>query len=152
MDVYGLKNHIISNPDYIAVILEKAGFHYIDDEFNNGKEVRCARDKGRNPTSVRVKKNTLSSTCFSTNVTGDLITLVQSKLNMNFPQTIKQISEIVDYKVNTNNEITLPFGGFFKNIARLRNEEEFDIEIATEEAENIVTVGDAVEQIKNAQA
>ena len=31
-------------------------------------------------------------------------------------------------------------------------EEEFDIEIATEEAENIVTVGDAVEQIKNAQA
>ncbi len=31
-------------------------------------------------------------------------------------------------------------------------EEEFDIEIATEEAEKIVTVGDAVEQIKSAQA
>jgi acyl carrier protein len=29
-------------------------------------------------------------------------------------------------------------------------EEEFDIEIANEEAENIVTVGDAAEQIKNA--
>jgi acyl carrier protein len=29
-------------------------------------------------------------------------------------------------------------------------EEEFDIEIANEEAENIVTVGDALEQIKNA--
>ncbi len=29
-------------------------------------------------------------------------------------------------------------------------EEEFDIEIANEDAENIVTVGDAVEQIKNA--
>ncbi len=29
-------------------------------------------------------------------------------------------------------------------------EEEFDIEIANEEAENIVTVGDAIEQIKNA--
>lgn len=29
-------------------------------------------------------------------------------------------------------------------------EEEFDIEIANEEAENILTVGDAVEQIKNA--
>lgn len=29
-------------------------------------------------------------------------------------------------------------------------EEEFDIEIANEEAEKIVTVGDAVEQIKNA--
>ena len=30
-------------------------------------------------------------------------------------------------------------------------EEEFDIEIPTEEAEKIVTVGDAVEQIKGAQ-
>ena len=29
-------------------------------------------------------------------------------------------------------------------------EEEFDIEIANEDAENIVTVGDAVEQIKKA--
>ena len=29
-------------------------------------------------------------------------------------------------------------------------EEEFDVEIATEDAENIVTVQDAVEQIKNA--
>lgn len=29
-------------------------------------------------------------------------------------------------------------------------EEEFDIEISNEDAENIVTVGDAVEQIKNA--
>lgn len=29
-------------------------------------------------------------------------------------------------------------------------EEEFDIEIANEEAEKIVTVGDAVDQIKNA--
>ena len=29
-------------------------------------------------------------------------------------------------------------------------EEEFDVEIANEEAENIVTVGDAVEQIKKA--
>ena len=28
-------------------------------------------------------------------------------------------------------------------------EEEFDIEIPNEEAENIVTVGDAVEQVKN---
>ena len=31
-------------------------------------------------------------------------------------------------------------------------EEEFDIEIANEDAENIVTVSDAVEQIKNAQS
>lgn len=34
----------------------------------------------------------------------------------------------------------------------MRLEEEFDIEIANEDAEKIVTVGDAVEQIKNALA
>ena len=32
----------------------------------------------------------------------------------------------------------------------MRIEEEFDIEISNEDAEKIVTVGDAVEQIKNA--
>ena len=37
---------------------------------------------------------------------------------------------------------------FFQIIMGL--EEEFDIEIPNEEAEKIVTVGDAVEQIKNA--
>ena len=31
-------------------------------------------------------------------------------------------------------------------------EEEFDIEIANEEAENIITVADAIEQIKNAMS
>ena len=38
----------------------------------------------------------------------------------------------------------------FQNFMGL--EEEFDIEIANEDAEKIVTVGDAVEQIKNALA
>lgn len=37
---------------------------------------------------------------------------------------------------------------FFRIIMGI--EEEFDIEIPTEEAEKIVSVGDAVEQIKNA--
>lgn len=127
MDVFALKNYIINNPEYIELILEKSGFHNInkrDDEF------RCARESGRNPTSVKVNINTLSSTCFSTNLKGDLITLVQSKLYTNFPNTIKKIAEMIDFThEEKQEEYSLPFGGFYKNIAKLKNDDSVDIEI-----------------------
>lgn len=128
MDVYSLKNYIIDNPDYIELILEETGFHYIDGNKVKG-EYRCAREAGRNPTSVKVNKNTLSATCFSTNLKGDLITLVQSKIYTSFPNTIKKIAEIIDFKdTEKQEEYSLPFGGFFKKIAKLRDEESFDLE------------------------
>jgi hypothetical protein len=92
-----LKNYIINNPEYIELILEQTGFHYID--YNSTKkEYRCAREEGRNPTSVKVNRETLSATCFSTNLKGDLINLVQSKLYTSFPNTIKKIAEIIDFQ------------------------------------------------------
>lgn len=134
MDVYGLKNHIISNSELIELVLEKTGFHNIDDSFGRGKEYRCARKAGRNPTSVKVNKQTLGATCFSTNLKGDLITLVQSKLMISFPQAIKKISEIVDYKFNITEDTYVPFGGYYKNIARLKNNlEVVDIEVYSDD-------------------
>ncbi len=126
MDVYGLKKYIIENPDYIYDILEQSGFYYIDER---DKEYRCARKLGRNPTSVKVNIETLSATCFSTNLKGDLLTLVQSKLNLSFPKTIKYIAEIVGYKDETPYEkFEPPFGGFYKNIAKLRNDNMSELE------------------------
>ena len=133
MDVYGLKNHIINNPELIELVLEKTGFHYIDDSFGRGNEYRCARKEGRNPTSVKVNKSTLSATCFSTNLKGDLISLVQSKLSISFPAAVKKISEIVNYKFNTTESTYTPFGGYYKKIARLKDQEELDIEVYTDE-------------------
>jgi DNA primase len=128
MDVYALKNYIIDNPDYIELILESTGFHYID--YNTTKkEYRCAREEGRNPTSVKVNSQTLSATCFSTNLKGDLINLVQSKLYTSFPNTIKKIAEIIDFQdTGKQEEYSLPFGGFFKKIAKLRDDEFIDLE------------------------
>jgi DNA primase len=128
MDVSALKNYIINNPDYIELILEKTGFHYID--YNSTKkEYRCAREEGRNPTSVKVNSQTLSATCFSTNLKGDLITLIQSKLYISFPNTIKKISEIINFKdTSKQEEYSLPFGGFYKKIAKLRDEDAFELE------------------------
>jgi DNA primase len=126
MDVYALKNFIINNPDYIELILEETGFHYVT---KRGHEYRCARESGRNPTSVKVNINTLSATSFSTNLKGDLITLVQSKLYISFPNTIKKIAEIVDFKdTEKQEEYSLPFGGFYKKIARLRENDFIDLE------------------------
>jgi hypothetical protein len=127
MDVYALKNYIINNPDNIELILEETGFHYID--YNSTKkEYRCAREEGRNPTSVKVNRETLSATCFSTNLKGDLINLVQSKLYTSFPNTIKKIAEIIGFQdTGKQEEYSLPFGGFYKQIAKLRDDQLFDL-------------------------
>jgi DNA primase len=128
MDVYSLKQYIIDNPDYIELILEESGFHNI--EYNSLRsEWRCARESGRNPTSVKINEKTLSAVCFSTNLKGDLITLVQEKLNTTFPKALKKIADIVGFKFNDKFEKpTLPFGGYYKNINSLRSEDDIDLE------------------------
>lgn len=132
MNVYALKNYIINNPEYIELILERAGFHNI--KYNKFKdEYRCSREEHTNPTSVRVKADNLSAICFSTHVKGDLITLVQSKLYTSFPETVKRIAQMIDFtSEEKQQEYKLPFGGFYKNIAKLRDEEPFSLEIYPE--------------------
>ncbi|MFS0657497.1 hypothetical protein AB1L07_02565 [Niallia alba] len=126
MDVFSLKNYIIDNPDYIELVLEEVGFHKVKDI---GKEYRCALDEHTNPTAVKVNKKTLSSSCYSINLKGDLIVLVQYKLNLSFPKAIKKIAELVEFKHEIHNEqYKLPFGGFYKNIQKLRDMEGVDIE------------------------
>jgi hypothetical protein len=126
MDVFSLKNHIIDNPDYIELILEEVGFLNV---VERNDEYRCARESGRNPTSVKVNKNTLGSTCFSTNFKGDLINLVQSKLNISFTKTLKFIADLCEFVDDTPYEkFVPPFGGFYKNIAKLRNNDSIDLD------------------------
>ncbi|MCM3109903.1 hypothetical protein [Lederbergia lenta] len=132
IDIYSLKNYIIDNPELIGLVLEKSGFHQVDDDFNQGLEYRCAREEGKNPTAVRVFKDTLYATCFSTNLKGDLITLVQDKLKTSFPKAVKFIANIVNFKDLDAVEYTLPFGGFYKNIMRLSTVEPIDMETYSE--------------------
>ncbi|HEY8445122.1 MAG TPA: hypothetical protein VIK94_03215 [Bacilli bacterium] len=133
IDVHALKNYIINNPEYIELILEKSGFHHIKN-YSWRNEIRCARDEGKNPTAVRIKKDTLAAVCFSTNLKGDLITLVQYKLHLSFSETIKTIAKWINFtKKDKQEEYQLPFGGFYKKIAKLRNNEPIDLEIYPEE-------------------
>lgn len=82
--------------------------------------------------------------------------MIQGKvIRMEFEKLQKIISEVLNVDVD---EITMEttfvddLGADSLDIFQIIMgiEEEFDIEIANEDAENIVTVADAVEQIKNA--
>ncbi|ATF13559.1 hypothetical protein A616_16715 [Brevibacillus brevis X23] len=132
MDVFGLKNYIIGNPELIELILEKSGFHKIK---RHNDEYRCAKDTDSNPTAVKVNIKNLSSSIFSSNLKGDLITLIQGKSGLSFTKTLNYIADIVQYK-NTDipeSKITLPFGGYYKKISRMKNDNALDIETYTDE-------------------
>lgn len=132
MDVHSLKNYLINNEDSIYDVLENTGFHYIDDTFNGGLEFRCAWSEDENPTAVRVNKETLDAQCFSRGVKGDLITLIQEKLNCSFPKSLRVISNIVNFKETEQIQYQLPFGGFYTKIKKLRNDDIIDIETYSE--------------------
>lgn len=123
MDVYTIKQHIINNPEYIEALLEWAGFYNIK---NRGKEYRCAFDIDTNDTSVKVNKDTLSSSDFGRGIHGDIISLLQHKTNMGFRELLKHICNTIGLKENDvkQKEIILPFGGFYKNIGK--NKEKYE--------------------------
>ena len=117
MDVAGIKNYIIDNPDTIVLLLESAGFEKIKSRTN---EIRCARDEDSNPTAVKINPNTLGSICFSTNLKGDLITLLQAKLGYSFTQTLRWIVTTLNLSESMfkSQEVIMPFGGYFKKIGK----------------------------------
>ena len=117
MDVTGIKNYIIDNPDTIVLLLESADFAKIK---QNTKEIRCAREDGTNPSSIKINVDTLSSVCFSTNVKGDIVTLLSDKLGYTFPQTLRWIVQTLNLSDDMfkTPEIKLPFSGYFKFIGK----------------------------------
>lgn len=116
MDVHALKSYILTKPELIELILEKSGFYDISDDYSGGVEYRCARSEGSNPTAVRVNKDTLKAQCFSTNVSGDIVTLVMSKIKKSFPKSVEFIAKVVNFEEVDVAEYQLPFGGFFTQL------------------------------------
>ena len=121
MDVAGIKNYIIDNPDTIVLLLESAGFEKIKARTN---EIRCARDEDSNPTAVKINPNTLGAVCFSTNLKGDLITLLQAKMGYSFTQILRWIVTTLNLSESMfkGQDIIMPFGGYFKKIGKSSDE------------------------------
>ena len=116
MDIAQLKEKLCDNEESIRTILEEAGFVNIH-KSNNG--FRCAFEEGGNDSSVSVNSSTLKSIVFSRNIQGDIITLIQKKLNLEFIDAFKWICAKLGYSTSyKKKDIILPFGGAWKRFSK----------------------------------
>lgn len=129
-----LNERLCGNYDDVITVLEELGLSNIHP--NQSKhEIRCSREEGRNPTSVRLNIENLSYRCFSTGEKGNLYTLVMDRLNKTFPQALKWVSGTlgIDSTELKQKSIKLPFGGYFKKIMRQIEEPELSMQKYDEE-------------------
>lgn len=117
MDVSQLKDRLYGNTEYIYQLLESAGFLNIRP---NGDEFRCQWDEGHTNGGVQLKINSLKANAYSMNFSGDIITLIQNKLDLSFGRAMKWICSELGFSDDDfeKREIKLPFGGVFKQIKR----------------------------------
>ena len=113
IDARVIKLQLYNNIDSIEYLLEKSGFYHIKKR-RGRNEIRCARGLDRNKSSVVVKTDTLYATCYSTNVNGDIISIIQNQLGYTFGMTLQFISDVLN--IDNNIEIITPFGGFYDTI------------------------------------
>lgn len=116
MNVITVTEYLSEHYEVVADILDELGFYKI--RFDKGKrQFRFAKSQNSNPTSMLLDMNNLRYFCFSSNDKGNLYTLIMNKRSVNFPEALKYAAK----KAGINNSelrqnITLPFGGFYKNI------------------------------------
>lgn len=139
MNALKLTEHLSNSKDEILQVLESLEYKSIS--YNSSKnEFRFERDFGRNPSSVRLNIETLNFICFSTNEKGNLYTLIMNRKELNFPQALDYVANVLNYeKSKFNKSVKYPFGGFYKNLIREIQEPEttmktYSIEILNEYA------------------
>ena len=116
MNVITVTEYLSERYEIVADILEELGFCKI--RFDKEKrQFRFARSENSNPTSILLDLNSLRYFCFSTNDKGNLYTLIMNKKSINFPEALEFAAKKAGIeKTDSNRNITLPFGGFYKNI------------------------------------
>lgn len=110
-----IKEALYNNEDKLKRILKDIGCTNIhktsDVQFRFGMD-----DKGSG-SGNSLFIDTLHFKSFSRSLNGDIITLVQEMLEMDFKQAKNWLADKLNIKVSyKKREIILPFGGFFKNI------------------------------------
>lgn len=117
MNSLEVKNYLLNNIDKLEELLENIGCRNIT---KNKNEIRCAKEEGSNPTSIRIKLNeNLTFSCFSPSLYGDIYTLVGFKLGNidNFKSNFRYVCSFL--KVNGNFkkvEKYKVFGGIFEKL------------------------------------
>lgn len=115
MNIAQIKEYLSDDKERVIDLLNSVGFENIK-YLRSGNEIRCSRDEDRNPSSVRIDLDTLCYYCFSTNDKGDIISLIQSKMNYKFPEALKYIKKHFNLENVEIEERKLPFNGFYKKL------------------------------------
>lgn len=121
MDILKLKEIIIDEPSYIETILESIPLYNIKEHFT---EFRCGVEEDTNPTSIAIKKDSLSFIYRHSQgeVKGDILTLVGYFKDYELPREIPKIINYICKTIGIENEKTddTPkyslFGGYFNKI------------------------------------
>ena len=90
MDVFSLKQYLLKDENRIIELLDSLGFHHIKPHKDY---ISCGRPSGDNTSSTIIRLNDSISTkgYTQTDLTGDIVTLVMSTLNLSFPKALEYI-------------------------------------------------------------
>lgn len=134
VSVEKLNNILSGNFDAIETILEEVGVTDIHPNLTR-REIRCSREEGRNPSSIRINIDTLYYKCFSTGEDGSIYSLIMDRLDKTFPQALKWVVAVLDLESSElkRKSIKLPFGGYFKKIIKQIEEPELNMKTYDEE-------------------
>lgn len=111
-----IKDKLRDNPELIIHILNELGCENIKPL--KGHEIRWGSSNGS-----KINIETLSYTSFSHNHKGDVITMVSLLKEIDLGQAIGWLAKELNlsYEYSEKIEVTLPFGGFFKNYSKVKD-------------------------------
>ena len=125
MDVSTLKEKLVGDIEKITYLLEEAGFTNI---YQSSNKIRCGYDDGNNNTSINIE--TLSSSCFSRNINGDIFTLLGAKLNLEFYETYLWVCKKLGYSSKYREKtVHLPFSGVWRKFSKAETYDNDDYEV-----------------------
>lgn len=111
-----IKDKLRDNPESIIHILNELGCENIKPL--KGHEIRWGSSNGS-----KINIETLSYASFSHNHKGDIITMVSLLKGVDLGQAIRWLAKELNlnYEYSEKVEVTLPFGGFFKNYSKVKD-------------------------------
>lgn len=113
-----IKNTLRSDIDKIVEILEDLNCTYI--KINNN-DIRFGRDEDSSGTGNLINIESLSYVSFSHDIQGDIITLVSDIKCISIGDAIRYLGRKLNIdRTYKKVDVKLPFGGFFKNLSRVR--------------------------------
>lgn len=124
INVLKLQEELTNNLEAINKILVHLGFDADKLRYKAEKhQILTPRPDGDNPNGYQIFTDTLHYECYTRGKRGDIISLVMDLKKCSFPEALEFICRWTGIQKQRQN-ITLPFGGFYKAIAKSETEPE----------------------------